>query len=280
MPKAKFISVVVSPAYGRCQCTVRWTVTPEMQGAQYRVYKAMDGASFDLMTALPITETAWVDMDFVVSNRVQLPAYRLLAVLPDGTEVESPITIPFAYGSRIDYGVAQNIIRTKYLQATIDGIPMLHYPSTRGGELSPNIDPDTGVREDASCPDESDAGGYYASMYQRPYLTWVRLIKNGSVKMQASDEGVGYKDSLETLAELLVWPPTRSGDLFIDISNDNRYIVGDDVRADMVKGVYPISYSAMLNLQHRNMPAYNVELPDNLDEMLRVFRRASTEYRI
>ncbi|MEG1884746.1 MAG: hypothetical protein RR182_00555 [Alistipes sp.] len=117
-------------------------------------------------------------------------------------------------------------------------------------------------------------------MYQRPYLTWVRLIKNGSVKMQASDEGVGYKDSLETLAELLVWPPTRSGDLFIDISNDNRYIVGDDVRADMVKGVYPISYSAMLNLQHRNMPAYNVELPDNLDEMLRVFRRASTEYRI
>ena len=233
-----------------------------------------------MLNTTPVEGTyTYVDKTFDIKNKIQVPAYKLLAIVGEGTaeekEYESEEVGLFTPTERKAFGIAHNITRSLYLQARQDGIPVLYYPSIKNGPISGSID-DVGQRTQAACingddtldgSDSPDYGEYYAGGYYRPFLTYVRFVGSRLVRENILDVGL-YDEAVQN-AIFLAHPPVRSGDMIVDVSTDRRWIVSNNVKAQLVKSVIPVAYDAVINLQSHNDPCYAVPIPDNYPEMIR-----------
>ena len=275
-----FRDIRIFPSHYKHTAIVSWIVDPIIAGAKFYVYRKWDGgAEWELLNTTPVEgANTYADTGFNIKNKIQVPAYKLLAITGEGTpeekEYESEEVGLFTPVERKAFGIAQNITRSLYLQARQDGIPVLYYPSIKNGPISGNID-DVGQRTTATCLDgkgsdpdsEPDYGEYYAGGYYRPFLTYVRFIGSRLVRENILDVGL-YDESVQN-AVFLAHPPVRSGDMIVDVSTDRRWIVSNNVKAQLVKSVIPVAYDAVINLQAHNDPCYAVPIPDNYPEMIR-----------
>lgn len=275
-----FRDIRIFPSHYKHTAIVSWIVDPSIADAKFYVYRKWDGgAEWELLNTTPVEGTnTYADTNFDIKNKLQVPAYKLLAITGEGTpnerEYESEEVGLFTPTERKAFGIAHNITRSLYLQARQDGIPVLYYPNIKNGPISGNID-DVGQRVVATCLDgkgsnqssEADYGEYYAGGYYRPFLTYVRFIGSRLVRENILDVGL-YDESVQN-AVFLAHPPVRSGDLIVDVSTDRRWIVSNNVKAQLVKSVIPVAYDAVINLQSHNDPCYAVPIPDNYPEMIR-----------
>lgn len=262
----EFRNILIFPSYHKRTAIVAWVVDPKIKDAEFYVYRKIDGgAEWELLNDEPVFGTTFADTKFYIPNKVQQPVYKVLAILGND-EYVSPEVALFSRTGRKEFGLAHNIIRAKYLQARQDGIPILYYPLVKNGEKNATLDAVTGQRIQASCPDENDYGTYYAQGYYRPFLTYIRFL--GERVQRTSILDTGITDSTEMNAELLAFPPVRTGDLIVDVATDRRWIVGDNIRTDNVKGIIPVSYTAQITLQAHNAPCYGVPIPTNYPEMI------------
>lgn len=265
---------MILPSHYRKTAIVSWIVDPRIKDAEFYVYRKVDGgATWELLNEEPVFGTTFTDTKFVITNKVQQPAYKVLALhTKDGKTLEyiSPEVALFSKTGRKAFGVAHNIIRAKYLQARADGIPVLYYPLIKNGEKTATLDSITGQRTKADCGadggDEPDYGTYYKGGFYPPFLTYIRLLGERIQRTTVLDTGV--VDSTSMNAELLAFPPVRTGDMIVDVATDRRWLVGDNIRTDMVKGVIPVGYEAQIVQQAHNAPCYAVPVPSNYSEML------------
>lgn len=266
-----FRDITILPSHNKHTAIVAWFVDPKIKDAEFYVYRKWDGgATWELLNTEPVYGTTYADTGFNVKTKFQVPAYRVLALL-DGKEYVSPEVAVFSKTGRKAYGVAHHIIRSKYLQARQDGIPVLYYPAIRNGQMSSSLDDVTGQRLEASCNDSeddtNDFGTYYAGGYYRPFLTYVRFLGEAVQREDRLDDGI-YDASLSE-AQFLAFPPIRSGDLVVDVATDRRWFVGSSIRSELVQSIIPVGYTATLSLQANNHPCYAVPVPTNYHEMLR-----------
>ena len=269
----KFTSIRIFPSNARKTAIIVWRVTKDLEGAAFYIYKKVDGgATYELLNTTPVYDTTFVDTTFYVMNKGLEPFYRILAI-KDGVEVDSPeVSLYNNIVGRKAFGIAQNIIRSKYLLAAKgDGIPVLYYPAIRTGPHSDNIDDITKQRTKAYCDGDPDNGSYYKNGFYPPYFTFIRLLEPKTIRTDRLD--VGYVDSNTPVTEFLNFPPVRYRDLVIDVEQDKRYLVGKSIRCDKLKGVIPLSYTAPLDLQQTNDPVYNVPIPDNYEELLQNYTK-------
>lgn len=270
---AKFRDIVVFPSYGRHASTVAWMVDPSIRDAEFYVYRSFDmNGDYELLNEEPVFGNIYTDTTFYTPNKLQIPVYRLLAII-DGKEYESPEVALYAKTGRKAYGVAHSIIRSKYLQARQDGLPVLYYPLVRNGKTNSAMDPDTGQRTKAVCsspdrePGDDDYGTRYAGGYCRPYLTYVRLLGETAQKENILD--VGVFDTSVMMAETLAFPFPRTDDMLVDVYTDRRWKIGDTIQTHMVKGVIPIGHTVKISLQSHNDPCYSVPVPDNYYDLVK-----------
>lgn len=272
-----FIDVSIFPSHARRTAIIAWLTIPAIKKAEFYIYRKYDGGSeWELLNETPATGTTYADTTFVIKNKNQTPHYKVLALL-DGKEYISPSVALFAKAGRKAFGIAQNIIHAKYIQARHDGLPVLYYPAIKNGPMNSSLDAVSGQRVTAVCPqnnstdpdDDSnnDYGTYYAGGYYRPFLTFVRLLGAKLQRESVLDDGI-YDESVQKTS-FLAFPPVRTGDLVIDVATDRRWFVGESIQAEMVKGIIPVGYTANLTLQAFNHPCYTVPIPDNYHEMLR-----------
>lgn len=268
-----FRTINILPSHSAKTSVVTWTTIPELADAEFRVYRRYDGGSkWVLLTEEPVYGTTYADTTFNISNKVQVPMYRILAV-KDGKEYVSPDIALFSKYSRVDYGLAQNIIRLKYLQARHDGTAVLYYPLIRNGKMSSALDDVTGQRVKASCPGAKDDpsgtgdyGTYYEGGFYRPFVTFVRFLGARLEKENVLD--VGKFDATVQDAQFLCFPPVRTGDMIVDVATDNRWFVDSSINPELVRASIPVGFTARVALQDHNNPCYAVPLPDNYKEML------------
>lgn len=274
-----FRDVRIFPSHYKNTAIIAWKVDPIIAEAEFYIYRKWDGgAEWELLNTSPVVnDNVYADNTFNIKNKIQIPAYKLLAITSDGKEYESEEVGLFTPVERKAFGIAHNITRATYMQARQDGIPVLYYPCIKNGKISDSLS-DTGQREKAPCvanPDldgtdvatDEDYGKYYAGGYYRPYLTYVRLLGPRLVRETRLDEGL-FDDAVQN-AVFLSFPPVRSGDLVIDVSTDRRWIVSNNIKTQTVKSVIPVSYEAVINLQEHNDPCYAVPIPDNYPELVR-----------
>lgn len=276
-----FRDVRIFPSHFKNTAIVSWIVDPSIADAKFYIYRKWDGgAEWELLNTTPVeNDNYYADSTFNIKNKVQIPAYKILAITNDGSADEKEYVSPeiglFTPVERKAFGVAHNITRALYLQARQDGIPVLYYPNIKNGNASANID-DTGQRTSAPCistdtsgevTDDNDYGEYYAGGYYRPFLTYVRFMGPKLVRENRLDEGM-FDDAVQT-ATFLAHPPVRSGDLVVDVSTDRRWIVSNNVKTQTVKSVIPVAYEAVINLQEHNDPCYAVPIPKNYPELVR-----------
>lgn len=276
-----FRDIRIFPSHYKHTAIISWIVDPVIAGAKFYVYRKWDGgAEWELLNTTPVEGTySYTDKTFDIKNKIQVPAYKLLAIVGEGTESEKEYESEevglFTPTERKAFGIAHNITRSLYLQARQDGIPVLHYPSIKNGPVSDSID-DVGQRTQAACingedtlggDDSPDYGEYYAGGYYRPFLTYVRFVGSRLVRENILDVGL-YDEAVQN-AIFLAHPPVRPGDMIVDVATDRRWIVSNNVKAQLVKSVIPVAYDAVINLQSHNDPCYAVPIPDNYPEMIR-----------
>lgn len=273
-----FRDIRIFPSHYKNTAIVSWIVDPSIADASFYIYRKWDGgAKWELLNETPVIgANTYADTTLDIKNKIQVPAYRILAIVNEGTKDEKEYASAeiglFTPVERKAFGIAHNITRSLYLQARQDGIPVLYYPNIKNGKVSDNVD-DTGQRTKAPCVTDDDTtaindyGEYYAGGYYRPFLTYVRFIGPRLVRENRLDEGL-FDDAVQN-AVFMAHPPVRSGDLVVDVSTDRRWIVSNNVKANTVKSVIPVSYEAVINLQEHNDPCYAVPIPDNYPELLR-----------
>lgn len=273
-----FRDLVVFPSHSKKTAIVSWKVAPFLRDAEFYIYRKDDGgAKWKLLNKTACYGTTYADTTYVIKNKVDVPHYKLLAILGDD-EYESPDVAVFSRTSRIDFGISQHIIRDNYLQARRDGIPVLYYPAIRNGKMSSALDDVTGERTTASCQtpdvpeeegeeDTNDYGTYYEGGYYRPFLTFVRFVGSRVQKENILDDGI-YDETVQN-AIFLAFPPVRTGDMVVDVSTDRRWFVGNSIQAHMFRSIIPVSYSAFLTLQSHNHPCYGVPIPKNYHRLIR-----------
>ena len=169
-----FRDVSIFPSHYNKSAIVAWIVDPAIKDAEFYVYKKHDGgAEWELLNEEPVYGTTYADTDFNIPNKVQEPAYKVLALL-DGEEYESPEVAIFSHVSRKAFGVAHNIIRAFYAQARQDGIVVLYYPLIKNGAMSASLDDVTGQRTKEPCVASGDYGTYYEGGFAQQSISGPR----------------------------------------------------------------------------------------------------------
>lgn len=265
-----FRNIHILPSYHSKSAVVRWEVDPKLKDYEFYIYKKQDGGQqWKLLNEQPVYGEIFIDTDFYSTNKVDVPHYKLLAIKDDKEFASDQIAV-FSHIRRREFGIIKKIIMTNYLQAKHDGIPVLYYPAIKNGIVSMNIDPVTGQRIAATCPDDdsetSDFGTYYQGGYCPPFLTFIRL-KGPNLQRQSLTEVGNWDESVQHV-ELLPYPPVRQGDMIIDVCTDRRWIINESIKPNEFKSI-PIGYTATMSLQSRNQECYSVPIPDDYPEMLK-----------
>lgn len=232
----------------------------------------------ELITETPVKGRIYIDNNLFTTNKLHTPSYRILAI-KDNKEYDSNEIALFSEYNRKDFGIAHRIIKEKFIKAKFDGIPVLYYPALSSGELSNNIDSETGQRMATVCDpnDESqDYGTKYAGGYSPPFITYVRLKGVKVDKQNILD--IGTINEANQIMEFLAVPPVRTGDLIVDVPADRRWLVNASIKAQTLKNI-PLGFEAETSLQAHSHQCYKVPIPDNYYDMLKNMERIQDKYK-
>lgn len=279
-----FSWVRLLPSHFYKNVNIKWKVRYAPVGTTYFVTRRIDSGPWVILNENTPTENSFfVDTDFVIRTRFQKPEYMIIAVLPNGSTLESDVVSLYYQRSNPDYGIVSAMVMQKFTQAMYDGIPVFYYPATRSGPLNEDMDPSTGINTIEPCIDDTDdgsgegsnVGDYYATAFDPPYLTLIRIMQNRSITVEAATNGTGFEDKISVPeVEFLCWPPVRPFDMIVNPASDDRYLIGKTVLEYNLRGNYPVCYNASINLmQYNQKDIYGVPLPENWKELIANLRR-------
>lgn len=260
-----FVNVHVQPSYARDRAVINWTVRPGYSGAEYYIFKSYNKgvAPWSLVNELPVYSNMLQDQNLFVDGD---PYYRVLMVW-NGQEFDSPIVGTFDKLSKAQYGGVSRMMQLEYLRmSTGNGIQVLHYIPLIDGEYVEGVDPETQQMYSIPCKDDytENLGELYKGGFASPVYTWMEIEQFGIDSREESDDGTGVNNKLVHNGRLLAFPRPKPNHLFVHPPTDNRYVITKDVQGNFFRGVFPISFSANLQLLRKSDPRYKVELPSPL----------------
>jgi hypothetical protein len=262
-----FTSIHIQPSYGKFTALVTWTTTHPAD-TEYHLFRSPDGVGdWTRVNVDPIEDTIYEDTSFKFSSRTEIPHYRLLAVLPGGEEIDSPIVGTFdTLRNKYEFAAVRHMMREEYQDAHVDGMAVLHYTELTKGVPAPDRN-DVGHKL-PSCGTENESyGRAFVGGFRPPLSTCIRPVDVGPIVKQTRNGGYGMFDQHKMMVRMLAYPRPQAGDLLVHVPTDNRWVITPIIKPAAFRGIFPVAYTAQVELLDREAPEYRVPLPDDLLEL-------------
>lgn len=190
--------------------------------------------------------------------------YRLMLTNPDGDFLSESFGI---YGDLTpqEYGMVRAIIHREFTEMRVtQGYPVWHCIPKQTGDPALNVDPDTGVVSGIECANAADPsyglpilGGFHP-----PVLTWIRAITTSAGTLQDHETDMSPRETDVTAIRMMAFPRPSRGHMLVDPATDRRYLLGDEIKPFLLRGVMPIAYEAAMQFLSQGDPRYRYQLPE------------------
>ncbi len=266
-----FRNIRILPTHGYRAATISWELPASEAAGQ--VYVAFSPTGLDETWVVRNADTPvaaatgfYVDTALVMNNSAEIGYYKLLLVRNAVDTFSVPVGI-FHDLERREYGAIHQSIRRDYLEMrSASGFPVYHCIPRDQGELSANVDPDTGQPQGIECPgvdpDEASFGLKYKGGFFPPVLTWTRVISVRKDSFGDNPHNLSSEETDITKVRLLPWPKPSRGHMLVDPTTDRRWIVNGDVSSFLYRGIYPLAFEADLTALRQSDPRYRFVVPE------------------
>ena len=263
-----FRNIRVFPSHGSKSAVITWSLQEDVPAGQvYVAYSATGTAgSWDALNQdEPVASAVGLYHDERLSeaNSAVVGYYRLLLVNSNGDNMSEPIGILGDITAR-EYGMVRAIMYREFqeMKAT-QGYPVWHCVPRDQGELAVNTDPLTGEVVGMECSDAENPsyGLPYLGGFYPPILTWMRplAVSRGTLKDTERELAPTAVDT--TTARLLAFPTPFRNHMLVDPATDRRYVVGDEIKPFLLRGIMPVAYEVTLEGLDRSDPRYRFPVP-------------------
>ena len=248
MQDQSITNLKVSPAYGRQRAVLSWTANG-LDQEEFAILKSPDGV---VWTPIGITtDTQFLDENFVVRDRLSDFHYKVTAL--EG-QIESDAIGTFGPATREQFGAANVILQEwgrQLRQSTAVVIcKQLLYAPVCPACTDPDTEQHIGISLCESCYGTGKLGGFAA-----PIPSFMSMVKTPGRNVVADPSGAGDRDTQETQVTMLAFPSLRQGDLIVDRSGDERYLV-DKIDTFDVYGKLTVLYTVDISLLDRQDVRY------------------------
>ena len=264
-----FRNIRIYPHHGTRSAMVTWSLAEgTLAGDVYVAFSETGVKPWRLMNGdSPVASSVgtYHDTELHMNSGAAAGYYRLLLTNADGDSFSEPVGI-FGDLSPREYGMVRAIMHREFVEMKVaNGYPVWHCIPKTSGEPAANYDPDTwevAGLECAGTPDISASYGLpFLGGFNPPTLTWVRAmsIDRGTLKDSASEMSPSETDI--TAIRMLAFPRPSRGHMIVDPSNDRRYLIGDEIKPFLLRGVMPIAYEASMEFLAQADPRYRFPVP-------------------
>lgn len=266
-----FRNIRIFPAHGQRSAAITWQLAPDAPVGDVFVAFSTTGTAESWTVRNPDAPVgALVGLyqdDALEMNSGWVNGYYKLLLVDGATDYFSePVMICGDLTPR-EYGMIRGILHREFLEMRVaNGYPVWHCIPKDIGTPSLNTDPDTGETPGVECPgiDPADAsydmpfvGGFFP-----PILTWMRpnSVARGTIK--DSESGLSVSETDTIAARLLSWPTPSRGHMIVDPSTDRRYLIGDEIKPALLRGIFPVTYDVTLEFLGQGDSRYRFPVPD------------------
>lgn len=261
-----FIDVTVQPSYGERRVLISWIVASGYEDLKFYVFRSMNNGAppWKALYDKAISGTSCEDDAFLVKNIMQLVYYQVVGVRGEDKFYSNPIGL-FDKLSRSEYGAVHRIMQLEHKRMHSgrlgNGVSVYHFLPLVEGVPNSGYDPETGQKLIMNCVDNDGYGLPFKGGYSPPIKTWVEFGPAGTEVNAMREDGQGAGMLCEVQARMLAFPKPMLNHLIVHPATDNRYVVKEQVRPFLFRGIVPVAYAVVLELLQRSDSRYNVPLP-------------------
>lgn len=263
-----FRNIRVYPSHGSKSAVITWELLDGTPAGQVYVAYSSSGNAGSWKARNqdePVASAVGLYHDTRLSegSTANIGYYKLLLVNSAGDNFSEPIGILGDLSPK-EYGMVRAIMYREFqeMRAT-QGYPVWYCIPRSHGELSENTDPLTGEVVGLECAevDNPSYGQTYLGGFYPPMLTWMRpiAINRGTIRDTESELSPAATDS--TIARLLAYPNPVRSHMLVDPATDRRYLIGDEIKPFLLRGIMPIAYEVTLEALDRADPRYRFPVP-------------------
>lgn len=263
-----FRNIRVYPSHGSRSAVITWEIAEGFLAGDVFVAASPTG-TVDSWTVLndaepvPSAIGTFQDPSLVVQGGAAQQFYRLLLQNSDGDFMSEPIAIAGDIFAR-EYGIARGIMWREFtMMRSVTGYPVWHCIPRQTGTPAANVDPDTNEITGVECPgDENQSYGLpFLGGFYEPILTWITplALQQGTIKDTPSE--ISPHEINTTTIRMLAFPRPSRGHMIVDPATDRRYLLDDEIKPILLRGVVPVAYDASMTFLRQSDPRYRFPVP-------------------
>ena len=259
-----FRNIRVYPQYGQRAVLVTWEVVDGVPPGLVHVAFSPTGLKpWRLLNADdPVASEMGVffDTELHMNSGAACGYYRLLLTNADGDSFSESIAILGNMTPR-EYGMARGIMHREFAEMRVaNGYPVWHCIPKTSGKPAKNYDPDTGELVGLECDGVADEDASYGlpfiGGFNPPVLTWIRAIAIDRGTIKDSESEMSPRETDTTTVRMLAFPRPSRGHMIVDPATDRRYLIGDEIKPFLLRGILPIAYEATMQFLNQGDPRY------------------------
>ncbi len=264
-----FRNIRIYPHHGTRSSLVTWTIADGTPAGDVFVAFSSTGtkpwALLNGETPVASSVGAYADADLQMNSGAACGFYRLLLTNADGDNFSEPVSILGDLSPR-EYGMVRAIMYREFMEMrATNGYPVWHCIPKKSGERAANFDPDTGETVGLECPGTPDISASYGlpflGGFNPPILTWVRALTIDRGTLKDSESEMSPRETDTTTVRMLAFPRPSRGHMIVDPATDRRYLLGDEIKPFLLRGVMPVAYEATMEFLSQGDPRYRFPVP-------------------
>lgn len=265
-----FKNVRIYPSHGTRSAVVTWEIEAGTDPGDVYVAFSLTGTpgSWELRNfenPVPSEIGVFQDTALVLNAGRDEGFYRMMLRTEDAQELYSETLRIMGDLAPHEYGAVRAMIHREYQMMRVsDGFPVWHCIPRAHGTLADTVDPDTGVINGLGCeeaPGEESYGLRFREGFYPPVLTWLRVVAL-SEGLKDDPEKFSIEDTTKTTVRMMAFPKPMRGHMLVDPTTDRRWLVTDEIRPYLHRGVIAVAYEATLEFLQQNDVRYKFTLPN------------------
>jgi hypothetical protein len=249
-----FRNIRVYPQHGRRASLVTWEVADGVTPGIVHVAFSPTGLKpWRLLNVdAPIASEMGVfyDTELHMNSGAACGYYRLLLTNETGDNFSESVAILGNLTPR-EYGMSRAIMHREFTEMRVaNGYPVWHCIPKTSGVPSKKYDPDTGELAGLECADTAEEDSSYGlpfiGGFNPPVLTWIRALSIDRGTIKDSESEMSPRETDTTAIRMLAFPRPSRGHMIVDPATDRRYLIGDEIKPFLLRGILPIAYEATM----------------------------------
>lgn len=266
-----FTKVRIYPSHGTRSAAITWEMSPHAPAGDVYIARSDTGAdgTWLVLNTAPVVSSLGLFTDTALDvNSGSAEVYYKLLLVSVGHE--DMFSQPFSINTLLspqEQGIARGILHRLYqIMRSRNGYPVWWCIPKTSGELSPLVDPDTGEMAGIECPgtpaDQATYEQQYIGGFHAPILTWIMPKQTKRFTKTDAENGLYVKEEDEIEAMVLAWPVPSRGHMVVEPVTDRRYLVQDEIKPNMLRGIYPLTFDITLEFLPQGDARQRLVMPD------------------